>query len=185
MAIAPPSDLVLDVVRAADPAQVEAAQAKLKANRANFAATSLAEKGAGFGTAVDILSSAADKAGLSKATSKIKAGDIPETYKQFEAVVLQNFIKNMLPTDSEAVYGKGNAGEIWKSMMAEQIGATISERGGIGIAEQMYSDTLSSQRGHNVSNLVTDERDRDIAMNMIREIERQTLATDGSVDTQI
>jgi flagellar protein FlgJ len=43
MAISPPSDLVLDVVRAADPAEVQEAQARLKANRAAFQATSLAE----------------------------------------------------------------------------------------------------------------------------------------------
>ena len=45
MAISPPSDLVLDVVRAADPIDVQAAQARLKTSRAAFAATSLAEGG--------------------------------------------------------------------------------------------------------------------------------------------
>ena len=37
MAISPPSDLVMDVVRAADPNEVQEAQARLKANRAAFA----------------------------------------------------------------------------------------------------------------------------------------------------
>ena len=45
---------------------------------------------------------------------------LPETYRKFEAMVLQNFIKTMLP-ESEEVYGKGASGEIWKGMMAEKI----------------------------------------------------------------
>lgn len=155
--------------------QVEAAQAKLKATKAAFAATSLAEKGAGFEAAVDILNSAGSKSGLANAAAYKKADEVPEVYRQFEGVVLQNFIKNMMPEDSEAVYGKGNAGEIWKSMMAEQIGNTISERGGIGIAEQMYSDMLSARRGGNVANVQTDSDDRNVAMSMVMELERKTL----------
>ncbi|SMC84889.1 rod-binding protein [Rhizobium sp. RU36D] len=185
MAISPPSDLVLDVVRAADPAQVEAAQAKLKATRAAFAATSLAEKGAGFDAAVDILNSAGSKSGLANAASEKKVGEVPEVYRQFEGVVLQNFLKSMLPEDSEAVYGKGNAGEIWKSMMAEQIGAEISERGGIGIAEQMYSDMIAAQRGGKVANATTDSDDRNVAMSMIMELERKTLGIAPSENAQI
>lgn len=185
MAISPPSDLVLDVVRAADPSQVEAAQAKLKATRAAFAATSLAEKGAGFESAIDILNSAGSKSGLANASPANKASEIPEAYKQFEGVVLQNFLKSMMPEESEAVYGKGNAGEIWKSMMAEQIGATIAERGGIGIAEQMYSDMMSAQRGAKVSNVLTDSDDRNVAMSMVMELERKTLGLGLSENEQI
>ena len=105
MAISPPSDLVLDVVRAADPTEVQAAQAKLKANRAAFAASSLAVAGAGFGAALDRLSTPETSAGLANARSKVKASEIPEELRQFEAVVLQSFIKDMLPSDSEEIYG--------------------------------------------------------------------------------
>ena len=48
---------------------------------------------------------------------------VPQVYRKFEAMVLQNFVKNMLP-NSETLYGKGSAGEIWKGMMAEQLGNT-------------------------------------------------------------
>lgn len=174
MAISPPSDLVLDVVRAANPLEVAAAQEKLKANRAAFAATSLAEKGAGFDTAVGILNDAATKAGLGNA-QRVNSTEIPKAYKQFEAVVLNSFVKEMMPDDTESVYGKGNAGEIWKSMMAEQIGEVISERGGIGIAEQMYSEMLALQRRQAMVNPTTDDDDRNRAISMITEIERQTL----------
>ena len=181
MAISPPSDLVLDVVRAADPMVLAAAQEKLKTNRAAFAATSLAEKGAGFGAAVEVLNSAAFDAGLGN-VQKTATGETPKVYRDFEAVVLQNFVKTMMPEDTESVYGKGNAGEIWKSMMAEQIGGTIAESGGVGIADQMYSEELARKRGGNLVNAATDETDRRVALNMVTDIERRTLgisATDA------
>ncbi len=58
VAISVISDLVMDVVRAADPQEVQVAQEKLKANKAAFAATSLADAGKGFGAAVDMLDGA-------------------------------------------------------------------------------------------------------------------------------
>ncbi len=61
---------------------------------------------------------------------------MPETYRKFEAMVLQNFIKTMLP-DSDEVYGKGASGEIWKGMMAEEIAKEIAREGGIGIADKL------------------------------------------------
>jgi peptidoglycan hydrolase FlgJ len=66
----------------------------------------------------------------------------PETYKKFEAMVLQNFIKTMLP-ESDEVYGKGATGEIWKGMMAEQIANELAKGKGVGIADKlMESESL-------------------------------------------
>lgn len=165
---------MLDVVRAADPMVLAAAQEKLKTNRAAHAAASLAEKGSGFGAAVDVLNSAAFDAGLGN-VAKTEAAKTPKVYRDFEAVVLQNFVKTMMPEDTESVYGKGNAGEIWKSMMAEQIGEVISESGGVGIADQMYSEELARHRGGNMVNAATDETDRRVALNMVTDLERRTL----------
>lgn len=66
-----------------------------------------------------------------------KPAGTPESYKRFEAMVLQTFVQNMLPREGSAVYGKGMAGDMWKSMMAEQIAGVMAERGGIGIADKM------------------------------------------------
>lgn len=145
MAISPPSDLVMDVVRAADPAEVQEAQARLKANRAAFQATSLAENGDGFAAAVSVLNTSEGSSGLGDISNRAEAKKIPETYRKFEAMVLQNFVKSMLPSDSENVYGKGTSGDIWKSMMAEQIGDVLSKGGGIGIADQMVGDDAAGQ----------------------------------------
>ena len=65
-----------------------------------------------------------------------KAG-VPESFKRFEATVLQTFIQNMLPKDGAAVYGKGMAGDMWKSLLAENLAKVMAERGGIGIADRM------------------------------------------------
>lgn len=127
MAISPPSDLVLDVVKAADPMEVQAAQEKLKANRAAFAATSLAENGKGFSNTVDVLDHIGQKSGLANIQNRTKTEEVPESYRKFEAMVLQNFVKSMLPSEGEDVYGKGATGDIWKGMMAEQLGNVMAK----------------------------------------------------------
>jgi flagellar protein FlgJ len=177
VAISPPSDLVLDVVKAADPMEVQAAQEKLKVNQAAFAANSLAEAGKGFTSAVDILDRASDKAGLADVKNRsTTTEEIPETYRKFEAMVLQNFIKNMLPSESEDVYGKGATGDIWKGMMAEQLGNTMAKGDGIGVAKQLYHDALKKQEGK-VVNASADQDDRNAAVSMINEFQRQTFGT--------
>jgi Rod binding domain-containing protein len=176
LAISPPSDLVLDVVKAADPLEVQAAQEKLKANRAAFRATSLAENGSGFSSKVDVLESATTKTDLEQVKVRGKTEEIPETYRKFESMVLQNFIKNMLPSDSEQVYGKGATGDIWKGMMAEQLGNVMSKGDGIGIAKQLYHDAVRKQEGA-VVNASADQDDRKVAFSMIEEFQRKTFGT--------
>jgi Rod binding domain-containing protein len=176
LAISPPSDLVLDVVKAADPLEVQAAQEKLKANQAAFAANSLAEAGNGFSSTVDVLDRSAAKAGLGDVQNRTTPEAIPQTYRKFEAMVLQNFVKSMLPSESEDVYGKGAAGDIWKGMMAEQLGNVMSQGNGIGIAKQMYHEQLEKQRG-NIVNASTDKDDRNVALSMIDEFQRKTFGT--------
>ena len=122
MAISTQGDIVLDVVRAADPAQVETARARL---------SSFAAKTAG----VDF--SAALGTGPAP-TSSEKA--TPEAFRKFEAMVLQTFLQSMLPEDTESVYGGGVAGQMWQSMLAEKLGETMAARGGIGIADRILSD---------------------------------------------
>jgi Rod binding domain-containing protein len=121
LAIATSGDLILDVVRAADPAAAEAARAKL-------ASLSARAEGLKF-----------DPAAAGADAPRGKAAT-PEAFARFEAMVLQSFIQTMLPQDTESVYGGGMAGEMWQSMLAEQLGTTIAKRGGIGIAERVLRD---------------------------------------------
>lgn len=175
MAISPPSDLVLDVVKAAEPSDIQAAREKLRTRAASTEATQLASLGAGFASAVGSFDTAATKAGLGNAHhAAVKGAAIPETYKKFEASVLNTFIQNMLPSESEEVYGKGSAGEFWKSMMAEQMANAVSERGGIGIAEQLFAKQLDSARSGS-PNAKTDENDRKMVQSTMMDFQRRTL----------
>jgi Rod binding domain-containing protein len=125
VAISPPSDIVLDVARAVEPAGVEAARAKLA--RRGGAASGAA---ASFSIA-DMRNSAASDSGPAKS---------PDTFKRFEAMVLETFIQNMLPKHAENVYGKGVAGDMWKSMLAGKLADAMAERGGIGISDRILGD---------------------------------------------
>jgi len=46
----------------------------------------------------------------------------------------------MLPKDTESVFGKGLAGDMWKSQLAERLADVMADRGGIGIARSMLAD---------------------------------------------
>ncbi|MBR0707506.1 MULTISPECIES: rod-binding protein [Bradyrhizobium] len=136
-------DLVLDVLEAADPVTQRAATAKLdalKSSGADFAATMDAE--------VSKAAAAADQSAAKVAEAQsgavngppvqvIKAPASGEVYRKFEAFILQTFVETMLPKESEELFGKGTAGSVWKSMLAEQLGNQLAKGKGIGIARQL------------------------------------------------
>ncbi|EJN15615.1 Rod binding protein [Bradyrhizobium sp. YR681] len=137
-------DLVLDVLEAADPVAQRAATAKLdalKSTGADFAASMDAEVGKAKAATAD---QSAPKVAETQSTAVngapvqvIKAPASGEVYRKFEAFILQTFVETMLPKESEEVFGKGTAGGIWKSMLAEQLGAQLAKGKGIGIAKQL------------------------------------------------
>lgn len=135
-------DLVLDVLEAADPVTQRAATAKLdalKSSDADFAATMDAEAGkaAASDRSATKVSEAQSDAVNGPPVRVIKAPASGEVYRKFEAFILQTFVETMLPKESEEVFGKGTAGGVWKSMLAEQLGAQLAKGKGIGIAERL------------------------------------------------
>lgn len=76
-----------------------------------------------------------------------------EVYTQFEAVLLQNMVEEMMPKDSEAMFGSGTAGNMWKSMLAEKIAEQIAKSGALGIAEQIAAgqNAIKSARAANTN----------------------------------
>lgn len=127
MAISPPSDIVLDVARAVEPADLQSARTEL-ARRTGASAP------AGPDAAFSLTTTSPGAARRADPTDQAAA------YRKFEGVVLQTFIQSMLPKDAEDVYGKGVAGDMWKSMMAGRIADVMTERGGIGIASRLLAD---------------------------------------------
>jgi flagellar protein FlgJ len=148
LAINPPSDIVLDVARAADPLRLQEAALRLTGAVDD-------EGGNGFSTLVDGFdpwsgSPAAISApgliglqsdfgakGAQVDRSAALSGPAMKPYVEFEAFVLQTFIQSMLPTDADGVFGQGTAGEMWKGLLAEQLGKQLAKAGGIGIAAQV------------------------------------------------
>jgi Rod binding domain-containing protein len=127
MPIAPPSQIGLDVLRPPALPDIAAARAEL-ARRPDASAAAFSVDGKG-----------------AEAPAEAAKPVTPETFRRFEAMVLQTFIQNMLPKDGAAVYGKGMAGEMWKSMLAEKVAGVVAERGGIGIADRMLGGRYAAE----------------------------------------
>lgn len=171
MSIQTATDIILDVVRAADPAVAQRAEAMLEA-----ASARKSEQAASTPAFQHQLLASADTSSLSVTSARDIAPDKSlEVYQKFEAMILQSFIGDMLPTDSEQLYGKGTAGEIWKGMMAEQLGAVLAKGGGIGIAARMMGDrfdaAVAPESADAIGSNVTNR-----AASLINEIQKQILA---------
>ena len=145
-------DLVLDVLDAADPVTQRAATAKLdalKSSDADFAATMEAEAGkaAAAEQPATKVSQAPSDAVNEAPVRMIKAPASGEVYRKFEAFILQTFVETMLPKESEQIFGKGTAGGVWKSMLAEQLGSQLAKGNGIGIAKQLAAANAAVPNG--------------------------------------
>ncbi len=136
MAIAPPSDIILDVAQAADPQRLQAATSKL------------ARMAAGGGVASDsfdlhLTSAAAGKPssnGLA-ATTLLRTTPAIQTqsgspYRKFEAMVLQSFVENILPKDDN-LFGDAASADMCRSMLAEQLAGQLAKGGVLGIAKMI------------------------------------------------
>lgn len=149
MSIKPPSDLLLDVVKAADPAASAAAAERLAkiAGRPNSADP-------GFSSVLNDVetpprTSASLPVQLPSAVAHARTPDAPvdaaatKAYQGLEALLLQNVVSTMLP-DSADIFGEGSAGAIWRSMLAEQLGADLAKKVDLGIMPRYL-------RGHHSS----------------------------------
>lgn len=148
MTVAPVQDLIVDVMAAADPVAQRIAAARLERLAPN------ADQN--FAAAVD---QKIEAAGVRKSEAAVADGDAADSsppidssghapivkamngnsavYRKFEAFVLQMFVESMLPKDANNVFGKGTAGTVWRSMLAEQISNEMAKGNGVGIARQL------------------------------------------------
>ena len=144
MSINPPSDIVLDVARAADPARSSEATQRLT----RLAGEASQVAGTGATKFTEVLSSVPPPAmpvtqnlrtQLAQASEiahggKHSAEAKTQVLRKFEALVLQNLVETMLP-DNEEFFGEGTAGMVWKSMMAQQLGSDLAKKVDLGIAK--------------------------------------------------
>lgn len=138
MAVTLPSDLVADVMRAADPARRTAAVARL---------TSMSGAAATFETLVDTATPGAapvQDAGVIPALSAspgapARADDKTSAYQGFERMVLRNLFETLLPEQDSGAFGGGPSAGIWRSMAADQLAGVYAANGGVGIAGLLAS----------------------------------------------
>ena len=128
MSLAPPTDIVLEVSRAADPARAAAVAEKLGA---------LARQGSE--TPQDFATALKSAAGppLAQAAPAARAAN---AQTKLESVFLSQFISEMLPKDAQSVYGQGYAGDMWRSMLAERVADQMAASGRVGIASRLFAN---------------------------------------------
>ncbi len=143
MAISPPSDIVLDVTRAADPLRQQVAFERLSRMSATGAATQFASALDGAG-----LAGAREKFAAMHGTAAPAEGDARsrKTLEKFEAQVLSTFIEKMMPEANTNTFGDGMAGGVWRSMLSEQIAGEIAKSGGIGLRDKI-SAAIAARAG--------------------------------------
>ena len=175
MSISPPSDIVLDVARAADPTRYQVAADRL----AKMSSTAPAEP---FSETLDSLASDTRSTSIPAPSRPISHTDsaaaAKKAYQGFETMTLQTFIEAAMPEDDSAVYGSGTAGSVWKSMLSEQIANQMAKSGGIGIAKELAAHAMSALKAPETG---------DIAPSVLANSQRGFLraldsATDNSVD---
>jgi len=143
----PPSDIVLGVALAADPQKYRAAVERLR--RASAAADVKPEASdweASIARAADVAQAGATGPPVSGAVPGVprQARSAPDAFGQLEAVVMQTFIQSMLPKNAKHVFGKGIAGDIWRSMLAEKL-ANEMARGQVGLAKRLQAGSAAGR----------------------------------------
>ena len=145
MAADPSSDIVLEVAKAADPMRAAAAAQRLNTlagaaapDAANFAQT-LAETAAEPAATAAIPSAADARARFAALAADATDEKANKVKTGFEAVMLNSFVSEMMPKDSESFFGQGLAGDMWKSMLADQVSRQIAKSDVLGIAKRLFS----------------------------------------------
>jgi len=164
MGISPETDLIIDVMRQADPVRAREAAERLarvgrtmapKPDAGDFAAhvTRAISAARAEPTATGWRSSIQNKPepDASLRMTQTGPGGVRPSEKmspsqQLEAFVLTSLVETMMPKDAESVFGSGTAGAYWRSILAEKLAAELTMAGGVGLREQLgLQDTDKSE----------------------------------------
>jgi flagellar protein FlgJ len=147
VSIFPATDIVSDVARAADPQRAQAAMKRLvDANSTTRMAGNDFATVAKSATSPPLAYSFESPLNLRGATASIGPSKDPAAAaaQKFEAFVLQSWLEIMLPKQQSGAFGSGGAGGVWRSMMAEQLGAQIASAGGLGLQKIIATPNRNS-----------------------------------------
>jgi len=174
MAVDFPTDLILDVARAADPAKAQNVAARLS--------------GAASGS--EPAAVLADAAKVGRHLSRVHQNQKPEeAAKQFEALLVANMVKDMIGETGASFYGEGFAGDVWKSMMSEQIANQVVEASDFGIADTLVKhfvhdgEKIAAVSGiHDAKSTPLENREIDAARSGTNEISRDFIRKMMQID---
>ena len=152
MTFNPRTDVVLEVLSAADPSRASLAAQRLNtlagsnAPAADFAAD--LDRAAGPPSATTLVSAAEARSRLAEAPGG--PDKLGQAKTQFEAMMLSSFVNELLPKDTGEVFGQGMAGDMWRSMLAEQVSMQIAKSGKLGLARRLFATHEVASRSANV-----------------------------------
>jgi Rod binding domain-containing protein len=89
---------------------------------------------------------------LSGAANTIARSARPDSHakdvgQQFEAMYLRQMLEEFMPKDSEALFGKGTSGTVWRSMLIDSLATTLSKTETIGLAQMVIRPATSEPEG--------------------------------------
>src|SRR5580698_59128 len=143
MSFNPRTDVVLEVASAADPSRATLAAQRLNAlagpnaPTADFAADLDRVAKPGSATTAPLPGGADARSRLAEAQGGPDKMNQAKT--QFEAMMLNSFVSELLPKDTGEVFGQGTAGDMWRSMLAEQVSTQIAKSGKLGLAKRLFA----------------------------------------------
>ena len=151
MAFNPRTDVVMEVLNAADPSRASLAAERLGAlagaNAAGADFSASLERAASSAPAIP--APLASAAGARSRLAEIPGGPdkLGQAKTQFEAMMMSSFVGELLPKDTSSVFGQGMAGDMWRSMLAEQVSLEIAKSGKLGLARRLFATHEVAPRG--------------------------------------
>jgi peptidoglycan hydrolase FlgJ len=143
MVFNPRTDVVQEVLSAADPSRASLAAQRLNAlagsnaPAADFAADLDRAAAPTIASATPLMNAADARSRLAQAAGA--PDKLGQAKTQFEAMMLNSFVGELLPKDTGEVFGQGMAGDMWRSMLAEQVSMQIAKSGKLGLARRLFA----------------------------------------------
>lgn len=137
MGVSLPSDLIVDVMRNADPSRVKGAVAKLQSlggpaeGGTSFVSVLEAQPHPWGGSAGSLFSP------VSPAAVPGSTSEAGSAYAGFEQMVLRNLLEQLLPDAESGAFGTGPSAAIWRSLAADQFANVYAQAGGVGIGSML------------------------------------------------
>ena len=173
MSISPPTDIIMDVINAADPTKVHLGNKRFAAMAPVKSAAEL--NGDSFGKIVKTLPPVTNVvsppngkniSNTVKVNTEIPAESInayarhdavpvdnlKKAHQELEGLFLQGVIASMLRGQEGTMFGKGVSADYWKSFMAKAIASELTQGQGVGISKAMSTPSLSAAKNAGVIN---------------------------------